>query len=250
MIGHTWSLSLEEQFYLVWPLLLYGMLRLGLSRRQIVLVVIGGIFASALLRLGMRHQHQIFDLPKVDSFQMYAGLDTRADCPLVGCLTALLAAWNYLPSSKRFLITIKLASPLAVAGLAFCLWRYDAYSSQYYDGMFTGAALMAAVVIVRLLAAPSGIFVATLELSPLVVAGRISYGLYLFHVLFMLWLGDQGLGWRYPLNTAIVAVLSFAAAFLSFYLIERPFLRLKDRLSSTKPAPPTAVHPAAPRVAA
>jgi peptidoglycan/LPS O-acetylase OafA/YrhL len=237
LLGHTWSLSVEEQFYLLWPVLLCLLLYLKVPRRHILILVIGAIIASAMLRLGLHNQHRFLGGPKIDIMRLYAGLDTRADALLAGCLAGLVASWNWLPTSCRFIASIKAASVFAVLVLAFCLLKRDLCSSQYYDGLFTVVALMTAILIIRLLVAPSRIGAAILESAPLVSVGRISYGLYLFHAPVIACFDEDSLGWRHLGTTALAFVLSVAAALLSFYLVERPFLRLKDRLGAPAAVP-------------
>ncbi len=243
MLGHCWSLSLEEQFYLLWPALLYVMLR-KLPRKQILLIVAAGILAAATLRAGMHHQHRFLGTAKIDIMRLYAGLDTRADALLSGCLASLLVTWNLVPRSSQFVKRITLGAPIAVGLIAFCLFWRDMGHTQCYDGLFTVVAVSVAVVIIRLLAAPAGIGAKIIESAPLVGAGRISYGLYLFHVPILDCFGSENLGWRHPVATTLVAVLSVAAALLSFYLIERPFLRLKDRLHASDRATRVGALPA------
>lgn len=233
MLGHTWSLSLEEQFYLLWPALLYGLFRLGLSRNRIMQIVIGGIFASAMLRLVLHNQHRLLGpASRVDIIRMYTGLDTRADSLLMGCLAALLVTAGLIPTARRFVQGLKIASVLSVIGLGFCISRRDLGSSQYYDGLFTLVALMTSVVIVRLLTAPTGWLAWLLQSAPLVGAGRISYGLYLFHIPVIAWLAAEDLGPRNLVNVGLLTGVTFAVSLASYYAIECPFLRLKDRMHS------------------
>jgi peptidoglycan/LPS O-acetylase OafA/YrhL len=256
-LGYTWSLSVEEQFYLLWPVLLYGLLRLGLSRRRVFLLVGGGILGSALLRAVLYRLHPVAGPEKTANvIRLYMGLDTRADALLVGCLVGLLAAWDLVPTSRRFVQGAGGAALAAVAGLGF-LARYRCLEhSQYYHGLFTGVALMTAVILVRLLAAPSPLGSAVLEWGPLVGLGRISYGLYLFHIPVIRWVPLGRLGWGNLSGTLLAAGLSVAAAVASYFCIERPCLRLKHRVRLGPPpvaALPTAEPgggPVLPRVAA
>ena len=233
-LGFTWSLSVEEQFYLLWPPLLAGMLWMGLSRRRILQVVCGGIFASAVLRIVLYSLHRTAERgpeKMAAIMRMYIGLDTRADALLVGCLTALIVVWGLLPRSQCFVRWIGAVSHFSAAALAYLAVNRCLDHSQYYNGLFTGVALMVAAIIVRLLSAPSRVGAAVLESSPLVGVGRISYGLYLYHIPIVYWLDlDRRLGWQHPWYTLLAAGLTLLAALVSFVCIERPCLRLKDRL--------------------
>ena len=230
ILGHTWSLSVEEQFYLLWPLLLVLMLGLKLPRRRILLLVCGGILLSASLRMGLYRADRAGSGHAPDIMRLYMGLDTRADSLLMGCLVGLLAAWGLLPRSRRFVFWTGVGSLICVGGLAFLAWKRCLDHSQYYHGLFTAAALMVGIIIVRQLAAPSRLGSVLLDFAPLVWIGRISYGLYLYHMPVVALLRPTG-----PAMALAAAGLTVASALLSFLVIERPCLRLKDRLSKTKP---------------
>ena len=231
ILGHTWSLSVEEQFYLLWPILLYGMLRLKLSHRVILLLVCAAIISSATLRMVLYDLHRSVGPEKAANvMRLYMGLDTRADSLLVGCLVGLLASWNLLPRSRRFAFWVGVAALISLAALSYLAWNRCLDHSQYYHGLFTAVALMVGAIIVRLLSKPSRLASLLLECSPLVSIGRVSYGLYLFHMPIIYCLNPAGLGWKHPGMTLLIAGLSAVAAFLSYYCIESPSLRLKDRL--------------------
>jgi peptidoglycan/LPS O-acetylase OafA/YrhL len=238
MLGHTWSLSVEEQFYLIWPLLLYGMLRSGLGRRGIIFWVCVGIVGSASLRAVLYRQHPGSDPAWVANvYRLYMGLDTRADSLLVGCLAGLLVAWRLLPRSRSFLFGISVAALGSAAALGYmCLHTIHAHH-QLYCGLFTGVALMVAFILIRQVSAPSRLASLLLESRPLVGVGRISYALYLFHIPIIFWLQPVGLGWRFPAETFLVVGLTFTAAVCSWYCIEQPCLRLKERLSASGSPP-------------
>jgi len=239
LLGHTWSLSVEEQFYILWPTLLYGMLRLKFSRRQILMLVCCGIGASAALRLGLYHWHQNHGTDRATViFRLYRGLDTRADALLAGCLLGLLAAWNLLPKSRRFIRWTGATSILSLIYLGYLVSCRRPEDSQYYHGLFTVVALMTAIILARLLSAPARFACRILESAPLVGTGRISYSLYLFHMPILhlimpvgLYLGNAlGRFWGYTVLVLLVVGLSFLAAMLSYRFVECPFLRLKDRM--------------------
>jgi len=230
-MGHTWSLAVEEQFYLIWPVLLFLMLRMKWTPRRMMLLICLGIIASAVLRMYIYNLHRTPGPEKAANVErLYAGLDTRADSLLVGCLTGLIATYGLIPTSRRFQVWIGVLAFISVIALGYISY-YRCYDhSQFYHGLFTAVALMVAVIIVRLLLTSKGVGAAILQFAPLVGAGRISYGLYLIHIPLIHWLDLHGrLGWQYPLNTLSAACASIGLAVVSFFVIERPFLRLKGR---------------------
>jgi peptidoglycan/LPS O-acetylase OafA/YrhL len=239
-LGHTWSLSVEEQFYLIWPMLLYGMLRARLTPRTIILVVLVGILGSASLRVVLFEMRPPPGPERALTIaRLYMGLDTRADALLIGCLVGLLTTWERLPTSRFFHVAIKSGALVSTAGLAYVFFLSCFDHHLYYYGLFTMVALMVAVILVRLLTASSRLSSGVLESGALVGVGRISYALYLFHVPIIHWLRPAQLGWTAPANTLLVTGLSFAAAMISYYGIERPCLRLKLRLQSPGSGSPT-----------
>jgi peptidoglycan/LPS O-acetylase OafA/YrhL len=230
-LGPTWSLAVEEQFYLVWPVLLYFMLRLKLSPRRMMTLVCLGIVACVVLRMYIYSLHRSPGPEKLANIdRLYMGSDTRADALLVGCLTALIATFGMLPTSRSFRIYSGVGAFLSVVALGLISYFRCYDHSQFYHGLFTAVAAMVALIIVRLLLVSDGIGAKILEWSPLVGVGRISYALYLIHMPLIYWFDLQGrLGWHYPLNTLLVGIASIGLAIASYYCIERPFLRLKGR---------------------
>jgi peptidoglycan/LPS O-acetylase OafA/YrhL len=236
-LGHTWSLSVEEQFYLLGPMLLYALLRWKLRRRRMLLLVCAGILASAALRLMLYRMHRVPGLDNTANIlRLYMGLDTRADALLVGCLLGLLTAWRLLPTTKRFISWSGVAALGSFGGLGYLAWVRCLDHSQYYHGLFTVVALMVAVIIARLLSGPSHISSWVLESTPLVGLGRISYGAYLYHIPVICWVRSAHLEWGNAGTTLLAVALTLAAALLSYYCIERPCLRLKDRLHPQAPS--------------
>lgn len=239
LLGHTWSLSVEEQFYVLWPLLLGSLLQLRLPRRRVILLVGCGILASAGLRMGLYHWFESRGVERIAAItRLYMGLDTRADALLVGCLLGLLATWNLLPRSRRFLRWTGGISFVSLFWLGYLVWSRSLLFSGFYDGLFTATALMTAVLITRLLAAPLPVVSWILESPPLVGVGRISYGVYLFHMPIMHLFLPLWPRWNYWVCLVVYVGATFLAAGLSYYLIERPCLRLKERLR-----PRSAVNP-------
>ena len=229
-LGHTWSLSVDEQFYLVWPVLILLQLRCPISRRRKLLVVACAIIAVAALRLGLYRFDPVYgEAKKRRIMALYVGSHTRADSLLVGCLTAMLAYWNCLPRTRRFVRAIGPASLASAAVFAWFVCTRHLGNPQYFDGLYTLIAGMVAVVITRYLVSPSRWGMRILEAGPLVMIGRISYGVYLYHIPVILWggFGQENLGWSNGGNCLVVLVATFGIAGFSHRFIEQPFLRLK-----------------------
>jgi len=248
---HTWSLTIEEQFYLLWPPLLVLLLTLKVRRPAILAVVTIGILAPTWLRFELWH-----GLPSVK--RLYYGLDTRFDTLLIGCLVALVASWDLIPRSRRVLGTIQVAAALSAAVLAVCVATMVEESSLTYHGLGTLVAVACACLVLHVLYCPSRLSRLLLENRPLVWVGRISYGLYLWHFpIFNGMLNPTRMGKLGITGPALLTVrfaMAFLVAALSFSLIERPFLRLKRRFGRRRapveaPAPDVGREPRAPRSA-
>ena len=128
---------------------------------------------------------------------------------------------------------------LALFGLAH---RDDA---ALYLGGLTGLAIVVAVLIGALALEPTGPVGKLLALAPLVAIGRISYGIYLWHWPIFRWLHQQELGLSWGWTQLVRIVVTLAVATASFFLVERPLLRLRHRFD----APPSAPAAAAARSA-
>lgn len=217
-LQHTWSLAIEEHFYLVWPLLLLAGLKLGISKRWLLLITLLLAVASMIQRATL---HQLGAPP----VRTYYGIDTRADALLIGCAAAMAVTWGMLRSNHVRLLLIP-ASLLIV----LCLIATDYASPFMHLGGFTALAGAAAVLVVNSVLSPSSQLTGLFEARPLVWVGRISYGLYLWHYLVFKAANHLQLGWALKLCVAVTA--TFAVTCLSYYLIERPALSLKRKFQA------------------
>jgi peptidoglycan/LPS O-acetylase OafA/YrhL len=214
-----WSLSIEEQFYLVWPIALFACLLWRVRRSQIAL---GLVFVIVLI---LAHRYQLLSAG-AELHRLYYGSDTRADAPLMGCLIALVPTPRIGRWSKVF---IRATTAAAAFGFIYLVSTID-YSDHFlFLGGYTLIALIAGVLTWSAANEHLGFFQPLLELSPLRWLGKISYGLYLWHWLllrttsFYYWFGDYD-----PWARLVVALVVSA---ICFYLVEQPFNNLKKRFS-------------------
>jgi peptidoglycan/LPS O-acetylase OafA/YrhL len=241
-LQHTWSLAVEEQFYVVWPLLLLACR--AAKRRRLLALSLAGAAASAL---------GTYVLAGVASpGRVYFGTDTRAQELLVGAaLAALLApTWRWrsdTPSGRRSPQPAArgplplLLSVCGLAALAGVATTADGAPSEFRHGLLLLTALAAAALVAGVVL-DSGQAVARLLSTRLLVGiGRISYGLYLWHWPVYLALDGERTGLHgYGLAALRVAVTGVLAG-ASFVLIERPAQRVQVRARRVLPAAGTGV---------
>jgi peptidoglycan/LPS O-acetylase OafA/YrhL len=209
--GHTWSLSIEEQFYVIWPLCLIAALRWRGARGVFDAALVGALL-SLVVRIFLWHGAKSFD-------RIYNGTDTNADQLLIGCaLAAALALWPV--AVRRFCRFAWLPG----AGTLVLLMRTATWTSFWRLTIgYTLIGLAAAAVIGYVWCEPDSILSRVLSLPALAGTGLISYGLYLWH--FPILLAVEGHVHSLLLRSIVVTGLTFAAALLSWRLIEQPVQR-------------------------
>jgi peptidoglycan/LPS O-acetylase OafA/YrhL len=211
-VSHTWSLAIEEQFYLLWPAVLIAMCIYADRRKLAALIalVIGVVF---LWRLALV-------LGGADVDRVYGGFDTRLDALFVGCLLAALrpARPTHLLSREAWL------APATLLAVFTLTTEYDA--RWYHLGGMTGIAICSAWLLACILHSNDSLLTRGLRWGPLVALGRISYGFYLWHWPIISVLSDAG--YSQWIIFVIALPLTLILASLSYVAIERPFLKLKD----------------------
>lgn len=220
LFGHSWSLAVEEQFYLIWPLVLVTLLRGG-SKYFSALLTLAFITVVWTWRLWLVRQGAPLD--RLDN-----GFDTQCDALLVGSLLALIGVGSGDPNRElRFEKYARRHSWIAIAALSMLTviptlnpYRQVGPDSWAVTAVLCGAAIAAA-------ARPgTSHFDRLLGSRGLVSIGRISYGLYLWHgIIGMLLLYSLQFS---ALHAALLGIpLSFLVAGLSFRYVENPFLQLR-----------------------
>ena len=218
-LKHTWSLAIEEQFYLVWPLLVAGVLRWRRGSFRSLTVITGALMAASATWMFVLYK------PGVDPTRVYYGTDTRAQSLLMGALLALVLARRKQPigtAATRLLHSGAIVSAFALGWI----WTHTSEEAGWlYRGGFMLCAVLVAIVIASVTRPMPGLLGALLSLRAVRWVGMVSYGLYLWHWPLYVLISKERTGLDgAPLLFTRLAV-TFAVATLSFYLVERPIRR-------------------------
>jgi peptidoglycan/LPS O-acetylase OafA/YrhL len=214
--AHAWSLAIEEQFYLVWPLVAWLALRAARPRRSLGLVALAlGLGSAAALARTFEH---------LGSDRAYLGTDTRAAALLAGAALAC-ALHGRRPLGRRAVALLDVLGVAALVALAFAWVRLEGHDPFVYRG---GLWLTEVAVLVLLVCAsePTESRVArVLAARPLVAIGVVSYGIYLVHWPIFVALAPGRFGLVGAKLTLVRLALTTIAAFLSYRHLEEPIRR-------------------------
>ncbi|SHN48043.1 acyltransferase family protein [Cryptosporangium aurantiacum] len=213
-LQHTWSLALEEQFYLLWPLLVVGALALWSARALLVGTLVAAAASAGAMAL--------LYVPDAEPARAYYGSDTRAFGLLAGCALALvLSARRYRPghaARRRWSPAV-----LAAAGvLAAALLLLDDVGPALYRGGLLLVVLAVAAVISDAEREPDGLTARLLSVPPLPRIGRVSYELYLWHWPVFLALDSQRTGLDGLMLLVARCAATIVLAELTFHFLSRP----------------------------
>ncbi|MDM0116952.1 acyltransferase [Variovorax sp. J22R133] len=211
-LGHFWSLALEEQFYWIWPPMLVLFLRTGRKAWLPLLILCIPLLRIATYFLAPRLRGQL-------GMMLHTGLDTI----LIGCWCALrrdeIAA--RIRSWKHGSLWLTLAFVALVGVIPQLGLRLGGFWTSTYG--VTVAAALAGLLVVALATRKDFWLSRLLRIRAFVFVGSISYSLYLWQQLFLY--GASPVGWGFPYNI----LQAVGAACLSYWFIELPFTRMRDR---------------------
>jgi peptidoglycan/LPS O-acetylase OafA/YrhL len=219
LLGHTWSLALEEQFYLVWPVVLVVCVRAGRSTRNLSVVFLAAFVTLTVLRVSG------FAGPGA----LFIG---RPEALLLGATLALIRRDHpdhWIESSVARVAVV--AGMVTLIGLAVTDGADDLRAVGYTLAALASAATIWGVMVVG----ERGVGRA-LAWQPAVALGRVSYGFYLWHLPVLRWTDDHIHTTAY-LRIPLALTAALLATALSYRVIERPALRLKAKLRTRNPQP-------------
>lgn len=228
MLGHAWSLSFEEQFYVLWPPLLLLLLR-TIRRRGLLLALIAGAAGLAIV-----YRFAIMATPS-GMRRLYLGLDAHADPVLIGCATAILCALASFRRTPRAVLAWDRLGALGglVLVVAFLRARFPI---DYVVWSASTIAALASVPVIVAAVLPSSRCAALLARDPLRWIGQRSYALYLWHYP-VFYLAGTLVRPGQPIDplTALAAWgVTAGVAAASYRYIEKPALALKGTLATTR----------------
>jgi peptidoglycan/LPS O-acetylase OafA/YrhL len=259
-LQHAWSLGVEEQYYIVWPLLLVAVavVLAARARRRRSSATLGGVRLTVFLlaTLGALASAAAAILLATDATRdrVYFGTDTRAQALLVGSAasallvsdwSALNRGWSLIRSRwGKWIARVMPAIGLALLGVAA---HYATGSArEFHEGLLIAVAIAAVLVIAPVALDQRGPVAAVLAWGPVAWLGTISYGVYLWHWPIFLVLNGERTGWSGLSLFTVRCAVTLAVSIVSWWAIERPIRRWRPVLVPLLPlAGATAVTAAA-----
>lgn len=216
-LSHTWTLAVEEQFYLLWPFLMSRMVRSRLVRVAILLIALAVIASYVLPGITMWYKGEPYPLPRLFSIERW--FLPAAGPIMIGALAALLA--QAYPG--QFIQWGKRTWPLVLAAFLYACPLYVSQALLPLCPLFQAMGI--AILLLHIIQCQRSLLTGILDLASLAYFGKISYGVYLFHVLIISTGPDEAMIASFPLSLIVFMGISIA----SYEFYEKPILRLKQR---------------------
>lgn len=225
LFAHTWSLSIEEQFYLLWPLTLAFLLKRTAARASLIQYLLVTLFLFVTLRI-------LLVAGGASADRVFNGTDTRADSLLVGCFLAVLLGSGFYQPIPLLRVLVGLGAWSAVLLLVSLSFRHDFNRPFAENVWFFLCSLGAGLIILEIVTHEAGLLSRTFSQRWLVYGGKVSYGLYLWHAAIFQQI--FGRGWSRPQELLIAFLLTGLCTLGSYCLVERPCLEFKRRFARAR----------------
>ncbi len=213
-VQHYWSLAVEEQFYLVIPLLLGFLLRVRVTHRVLV-GVLGVVIAGSTLWMLYLHDGG------ADVDRLYFGTDTRIAEVMVGVLLAVVMHHRHGVLGERTRRVLSWAGWVAIVALGYLWTTFGVTEPFSYRGGFLLNSLLTALLIMAIVAR-RGVLDRVFNWKPAIWVGDLSYGIYIYHFVVFLWLTPERTGLDPWPNCAVRFAVTFLIAWASHRFVETP----------------------------
>ena len=237
-LQHTWSLGVEEQYYLVWPLLLIAVAVLSAARaKRRARVTLGSVrfvvFVVATLGTLASATASVVLASHAARDRVYFGTDTRAQALLTGAATAALLVEDWSELNRGWSLirsrwgrrAARLLPLVGLVALALAAHHATGSAADFRNGLLTAVPVAAVIVVSSVALDQDGAVARVLACPPLVWLGTVSYGVYLWHWPIFMVLNGERTGWSGMPLFAVRCIATVAVAAGSWWLIEQPIRR-------------------------
>jgi peptidoglycan/LPS O-acetylase OafA/YrhL len=238
-INHFWSLSIEEQFYMAWPLLMYWLRTKRRIAAAILVLSVGALLLRTYLVLSGATQHQ--------PYVVYSWSPTRIDTLLLGGLLALAIRSRFRAGVLRWAWLVFVSGTGLLVAYGFWHGSFEVLNDDVLGTIGLTVVGVTATALVGASLIQASLFSSFFSNSVLRFFGRYSYGLYVYHYTLQ-WIMGQFVGaWLrsftqsklllVALNGSIILLATIVLAMVSFEYFEKPILSLKRYFHDDTPTP-------------
>jgi len=227
IVGHTWSLAVEEQFYLIWPFLVYFLTRKQLAWTCVLLIIAAPLARWAILQNDGNVYLANLTLPSCLDMMAYGALLSLLRTSEIGSkvANAMFAVGCALTGYAIFELGLE------------AFWEPQKWANSAFY-LYTALAFMFGMAIWAVTVKPKATFVRMLTIRPLLFTGKISYGLYIWHLIIFLAVEKLAAKVNVPeislVSPLVALALAYVVSTISFYFFEIHFLRFKEKLVAKK----------------